>query len=438
MDKLRNYLASVTIAALMIAVASQASAAPVYSRSGPWWARIPRPLFSMAYTPEPSDYDAAFTCIEPFKCKYFDSDFYNSDFDLLWSATRGGRNDLGTLHNIHVNNVHLYDWSTCRNHGPFLDDANRNGITVWVPFSNFNVLNPFDPARKANIENIVREIYGLDQSNHGRKTPAPGALLWGIGNEFDINFFPAANVAHVAKIIVDLEKLAGITDDNKLVFTSPVSFGALAGKPPAIQQILDLQRAFIDAGLSDVWYNRFMASTATTNDAAFIQNYVTKTFPESGDFSVGDKLSLFLSEYGANGQDACLFFNASNPSCSIENRKKNPEGCICTSSTGQDTRDKSQADYDAAAFKVGADLAKSPGTPYFYGFSVFQWQDAFWKCPGTICTESQFGIQKRGTHRAEGTIGGGKCGIPVDTFKYPVPNFVKKPAYNSAADAFAP
>jgi hypothetical protein len=94
MDKLKNYLALVTITVLMIAVVSKASAAPVYSRSGPWWVRIPRPLFSMAYTPEPSDYGAAFTCRFPDGCKYFDSDFYNSDFNLLWSAS--GRNDLGT------------------------------------------------------------------------------------------------------------------------------------------------------------------------------------------------------------------------------------------------------------------------------------------------------------------------------------------------------
>lgn len=445
MDKLKNYLALVTITLalvtitiLVIAVASEASAAPVYSRSGPWWARIPRPLFSMAYTPEPSDYGAAFTCRFPDGCKYFDSDFYNSDFNLLWGAS--GRNDLGTLHDIHANNVHLYDWSTCRNHSSFLDYANRNAITVWVPFSNFNVENPFDPARKVNIENIFREIYGLDQTNNGRKTPAAGAVIWGIGNEFDINQFPASNVAQVAKIIVDLENVAGITDDNKLVFTSPVSFAALAGKPAAIQQILQLQQAFINAGLSDVWYNRFMASAATTNDARFIENYVLNTFPQSGDFSVGDKLSLFLSEYGANGEDACLFFNANTPGCSSEDRRTKPEGCICTSSStgGQDVRDKSQAEYDADEFKVGVDLARSPGTPYFYGFSVFQWQDAFWKCPGKVCTESQFGIQKRGTQLTDRTIGGGKCGIPVNTFKYPVPNFVKKPAYQSTVDAFAP
>jgi hypothetical protein len=379
----------------------------------------------MAYTPEPSDYGSEFTCPFPDGCKYFDSDFYNSDFSLLWGP--GGRNDLESLGSIHANNLHLYDWSNCRDHIPFLDYAHANRLTVWVPFSNFNVSNPFDPARRANIENIFREIYGLDHKNNGRKTPNPAAVLWGIGNEYDINGYPPANVAEVARIIVDLENAAGIVDADKLAFTSPVSFAVFDGKPAAIEQILQLQKAFIAAGLSDVWYTRFMASAATTNDAQFIDNYVTNTFPASGDFSAGDGLPLFLSEYGANGQDACLFYHHDDSRC------RAPEH--------QALRDRSQADYDAAEFKVGTELAKSlpeSKTGYFYGFSVFQSQDAFWKCPGTICTESQFGIQKRASFLTEGTVGGGRCGIPVNSFKYPVRGFADKPAWESTVNAFAP
>jgi hypothetical protein len=190
-------------------------------------------------------------------------------------------------------------------------------------------------------------------------------VIWGIGNEFDINRFPAEHVAQVAKVIVSLENKAGITDANKLVFTSPVSFAALGGKPAAIHQFLQLQQAFIAAGLSDVWYSRFLASTATTNDAAFMQNYITKTFPASGDFSAGQGLPLFLAEYGANGEDACFFYNPGlrqTPACKAPIR--DPEACLCTKSDAQALRDKSQADYDAAEFKVGVDLANSPGTPY--------------------------------------------------------------------------
>ncbi len=409
---------------LFLAGVSRASA-QTYDRSGPWWRVVPRPLHSVAYTPEPADYDAKFTCPYPDGCKYFDSDFYNADFKLLWGP--GGRNDLKTLREIHVNNLHLYDWSTCRDHKSFLKHAEDNGLTVWVPFSNYNVSDPFDPARRANIENIVREIYDLDQRNNGRKTHHGAAVIWGIGNEYDINGYPAANVAQVARIVVDLENAAGIPDSEKLVFTSPVSFAALNGKPAAIQQILALQKAFIAAGLSDVWYKRFLASAATTNDAAFMRNYIDHTFPAAGDFSKGEGLPLFLSEYGANGEDACLLLHHGDSAC------KAPEH--------QSLRDRSQQEYNAAEFKVATALdntAAASKTAYFYGFSVFQWQDAFWKCPGTICTESQFGIQKRGAHLTEGTVAGGKCGIPAGRFKYPVVQLEHKQAWQSTIDAFAP
>jgi hypothetical protein len=85
----------------------------------------------------------------------------------------------------------------------------------------------------ARIEDIVREIYGLNPQNIGRKTHHPAAVLWGIGNEFDQDPVktPAANVAAGAKIVEDLEDAAGIPDSQKLVFTSPVSFAALRGRP---------------------------------------------------------------------------------------------------------------------------------------------------------------------------------------------------------------
>jgi hypothetical protein len=422
----RLVLLSSLLSVAVVFSAPQANAQPpVYDRSGPWWRIIPRPLLSMANTPEPADYDAAFTCPYPDGCKYFDTDFYNSDFALLWGP--GGRDDLKILGQIHANNLHLYDWSICRDHLPFLNYAQANGLTVWVPFSNHNLSNPFDPAQRANIQNIVREIYGLDQQNMGRKTHHPAVVIWDIGNEYDINGYPAANVAEVAKIVVELENAAGIPESEKLVFTLPVSFAVFDGKPPAIQQVLALQEAFLAAGLSDVWYKRFMASTATTNDGAFMDHYIRETFPLAGDFSNGEGLPLFLSEYGANGQDACLFYHHDQARCKAPDQ--------------QELRDRSQEDYNSAEFNVAVELGRTtPGskTAYFYGFSVFQWQDAFWKCPGTICTESQFGIQKRASFLTEGTIAGGRCRIPVNSFKYPVTDLQHKLAWESTVRGFAP
>jgi hypothetical protein len=416
------------IFALLIVVSATAlvpnsALAQSYSRQGPWWAKVPRPLLSMAYTPEPADYSPG--CLEPYRCKYFDTDFYNSDFSLLWGAS--GRNDLGTLNAIHANNLHLYDWSSCRDHIPFLNYAHQNGLTVMVPFSNYNVEDPFDPARVANIQSIVREIYGLDARDNGRKSPHPAVVMWAIGNEYDYWHLPARNVAQIAKIIVELENRAGIPEVDRLIFTASVSFGVVGGKAAAIEQILDLQRAFVAAGLSDVWYNRFLASVNTTNDAAFMDNYIKHTFAAQGDFSKGDGLPLFLNEYGQNGQNACELLHRDRISA-------------CAEPQNQALRDSSQNEYNAAEFRVGIALSNAPAassTGYFYGFSVFQWQDAFWKCPGRVCTESQFGITKRGPQIKEGTVAGGRCGIPVNTFKYPVVNLEQKPAWQSTVDAFS-
>jgi hypothetical protein len=420
--------ALLTLATLFSVISPLCASAqtPVYDRGGPWWNIIPRPLLSMAYTPEPSDYGPQFVGDSPATFKYFDSDFYNSDFKLLWGP--GGRDDLRTLGQIRANNLHLYDWSPCRDHVPFLNYAQANGMSVWVPFSNYFVNNPYDPARRADIQAIVREIYGLNAQNQGRKTHHPAAVLWGIGNEFDQDreTTPAKNVAEVARIVVQLESDAGIPDSEKLVFTSPVSFAALNGQPAAIDQILELQQAFIAAGLSDVWYKRFLASTATTNDGPFMDNYIRNTFPAAGDFSKGSGLPLFLSEYGANGQDACLNLHRQDPACRVPAQ--------------QALRDQSQQDYNSAEFTVAMQLDTTPATSktgYFYGFSVFQWQDAFWKCPNEICTESQFGIQKRAAPLTQGTIGGGRCGIPVNQFTYPVINLQHKLAWDSTVHAFA-
>jgi hypothetical protein len=134
----------------------------------------------------------------------------------------------------------------------------------------------------------------------------------------------------------------------------------VAGKPAAIEQILDLQRAFIAAGLSDVWYNRFLASVNTTNDAAFMDDYIKRRFPAQGDFSKGDGLPLFLNEYGQNGQNACALLHRDR----IE---------ACAAPDNPALRDSSQNEYNAAEFKVGIALSTAPAdssTGYFYGFGL--------------------------------------------------------------------
>lgn len=412
-----------------------------YDRSGPWWSKVPKPLFGMAYTAEPSDYNNTAplgnpernVCPQPNACKYFDSDFANSDFSLLWGSDNNGRNDLGTIRGLGMNFIALYDWSGggCRNHVPFLNAAWNGGtkpLMVTIPISDFNVTNAFDPVTKANILSIVYEAYGLDQNGNGTPLINPGVGMWRIGNEVQLHQIPLANAAEVAKIILNFEADKSIPDNQKLVFTSDVDFGILGGQPPGISQLLALQQAFSDAGLSDIWHTRYIASINTTNPANFIENYVTNVFPVQGDFNTGAGLPLFFTEYGIDSLEACKYVNATT--------KPNLN---CNSITDVD---KAQGQYDTAAFQAGAALAKnSPTSSFFYGFAVFQWQDAFWKCPNRYakgtpgCTESLFGIQTVGAMTTSGSISGGQCGLQATT--YPVNTLDPKPIFGDIPAALA-
>jgi hypothetical protein len=282
----------------------------------------------------------------------------------------------------------------------------------------------------ARIEDIVREIYGLNPQKHRAQDTSSGSGP--LGYRKRVRPGPREDACGECRSRREDRGRSGGRRRHPGLPKAGVHvprFVRGSSRPAAIQQILELQQAFIAAGLSDVWYKRFLASTATTNDAKFMENYIQNTFPASGDFSKGSGLPLFLSEYGANGLDACLFYRHEVPACSAPAQ--------------QELRDRSQRDYNAAEFRVAMALDTTPTTSktgYFYGFSIFQWQDAFWKCPpeNPYCTDGQFGVQKRASPLTQGTIGGGRCGIPVNKFKYPVVNLQPKLAWDPTVQAFAP
>jgi hypothetical protein len=433
-----NLVVAAFLCAGIVSSATLAHAAG-YDRSGPWWKLVPRPLYGMAYTAEPSDYNNTApmgspkrtSCPQPSMCKYFDSDFTNSDFSVLWGSP--GRNDLGTIRNgLKLNFITLYDWvgGFCRNHTPFLNAAwngGTNPLRVAIPISNFNVQTAFDPVTRSNILSILYQAYGLDSNGAGTPKLNPAVSMWRIGNEVQFNGIPPKNAAEVAKIIVNFEKDKKVPTSQQLVFTSDVDFGILNNQQPGILQLLALKTAFINAGLSDIWYSRFIASFNTKNPAPFIDNYVKNIFPRQGDFNQGAGLALYFTEYGENSREACDYIK----------RTSNP-GLNCTLLADQN---KAQAEYNKAEFKVGSALAKTPassGTGYFYGFSVFQWQDAFWKCPieysnGNWCNQSLFGIQTVGSKTIDGQITGGACGLKSATF--PVNTLNPKPIFNQIPGA---
>jgi hypothetical protein len=415
---------------LLLLACSGLSFAQTYDQSGPWWARLPRPLLGMAYSAEPSDYASApgrtnpdNDCPDkPFKCKYFDDDFTNADFPLLWGAS-GGRNDLGTIQNsLHMNFLHLYNFSTCRNHVPFLDYAKTLGISVMIPISNYYV-NPVVPKRAEGIQELFREIYGLASDGTGRKTPHPAAALWDIGNEFDISKrltdgttpLTAADVVSATKIILDYENLLGIADADKLLFTSPVSFGTF-GEPdaPGIVKLEELKRAFKDAGLEKIWYTRFIASVNPFNDGKFMTNYLQNTYP-SRMSSNGTTLPLFFAEFGENAISAC--------------NKLKAEGGVTSCSTTAE-QNAAEVTYETEQINAVLPLAKTGG--YFYGLAIFQWQNQFF----LTGTEANFGVvQQSSPPTGTGTIIGGVCGIPSNTFTYPVDPLLEKPNFSAIAGA---
>ncbi|PIF29812.1 hypothetical protein CLU81_0196 [Flavobacterium sp. 9] len=255
------------------------------------------PLRGSAYVPAPSD-DA----LNPPE-KYFDTDFTNSTFPLIWGKANGGRGDLSNFANdLRVNFLHLYDWSTPpypgqepgqnqRSHISFLNECAANNIKVFVPISNYFLvqLNKGKDVT-AFITAMVIEIY-----NAGT-TPHKAAGIWGIGNEFDQpGEFTVTDVAKMIQILINIETKLGIPTSNLLPITSPVSFAdPTHTNIPGIIAIQKLQAALKNIGLENVWNNRFIASINPQNSGDYIRNYIDVTFPK-----YFPNIPFFFTEMGA-------------------------------------------------------------------------------------------------------------------------------------------
>lgn len=254
------------------------------------------PIKGSAYVPTPSD-DAGTP-----PQKYFDSDFTNSDFPLLWGRSNGGRGDIHNFaSDLKVNFLHLYDWSVPpypgqqpgqyqRSHLSFLDECASNNIKVFIPVSNYfleqlhqgNDVTPF-------IKAMVTEVY------NGGISPHKAAGIWGIGNEFDLaGGFSVTDVAKMIQILVNVEASLNIPPSALLPITAPVSFADPTGENiPGIVAIKNLHGALKAANLESVWDTRFIASTNPQNDGNYIKNYIDVTFP-----SYYSRLPFFFAEMG--------------------------------------------------------------------------------------------------------------------------------------------
>jgi len=353
------------------------------------------PIQGVAYTPVPSD-DAPAP-----PQKYFDTDFTNSTFPLLWGADNGGRGDIGTLSGIGVNFVHLYDWSVPpapgsspgqyqRDHLPFLQECAKQSVNVFVPISNYfmeQIHQGNGATVKGQIQAMVTEVY------NGGTTPVAGAGMWGIANEFDLaGGFNVNDVVQAMVYLVEAEQSMGIQTADLLPVTSPVSFAQAGGVPPAIAAIQSLQQAIESNSTlgSSFWSGRFVAAMNSFNDGAYLNNYIANTFPQ-----YFPDLPFFLSEMGIN-------------------------------LNGQATTEQEQAQY------VLDQLNNTVPSGNFLGRCVFQFLNQTAMKSGT---EATFGMTKySGSIITTGTIPSGY--VPGGGETYPVDGLTQKPLYQSVAQAY--
>jgi hypothetical protein len=381
--------------------------APINDRSNA--ARLV-PIKGLCYVPAPSDDQPS-----PPQ-KYFDTDFTNDCFPLIWGNGQG-RGDLATIANdLHVNLLHLYDWSVPptpgnvpdykRNHIPFLDACRDAGLRVMVPISNYFVglVAQGDPDVAGQIHAMVSEIYGSG------KTPHAAAGLWSIGNEYDLlpgtgtrdGLEQAAGIiAKTAAYLVQAEDELHIPDDQRLPITSPVSFALhyiTDPNQPGIAAVRALQSAFQkNSTVSAVWDTRFIAALNTFSAGDFLENYIKTTFPRQDNFP---NLPFFLSEMGMQ--------------CG--------NGDPCTAQ-----EEEAQANFVATQL-----LAVTKQRGNFMGTCVFQFLNQSALKTGT---EATFGLTKyAGSQQTQGTIPPGYT--PGGGETYPVDTLTHKPLFNTVAIAY--
>lgn len=351
------------------------------------------PIKGLCYSPSPKDNH------NPPPPKYFDSDWTNSTFPLIWGSENKGRGDLANIAGIGVNFLHLYDWSVPpapgampgpyqRSHLSFLKECARTGIHAFIPISNFfmeEIAQGKGSEVKGYMKAMVREVYA------GGKKPVAGAGMWGFGNEFDLaTTFGVEEVVKAMAFLVEIEKTMQIPHSNLLPVTSPVSFAATKRKPPGIAQVAELQRAILKhpALGQEFWEHRIVASLNSFNGGGFLSNYIRITFPK-----YFPELPFFFSELG-----------------------------ISISSGGPARNEREQADF------VLGQLRASRPCGNFLGACVFQFLNQTALKTGT---EATFGANK---YLADALHGSGKIPvsyIPGGGQSYPINVLQEKPMFNS-------
>ena len=197
--------------------------------------------------------------------QFSDSDFFNDSFQALWNNSKGNtyRDDLaqiGTAFGL----VRLYNWGATRGwngtvgdaHIGFLDYAQKCGVQVMVPISNYFLSddtyawNGKDPDAGYSFDSAPNYIQAA-LSNFVSSVVTNGDIhsavhSFSVGNEIDINTFvgqgssgavnPASRLARTIWWIVNLQRQISIAKYRSVRLTSPISHAdqgdPQSGKPP--------------------------------------------------------------------------------------------------------------------------------------------------------------------------------------------------------------
>lgn len=338
-----------------------------------------RPMLGLAFKPAPSDYTGTGAG------KYEDSDFCNDDFRQLWGPS--GRDDIGKLRSAGVGFVHPYDWNqpgSGRNHKNFLDYCAANKVCVAVPISNYYItqMKQGNAAVAGWIDSIVGEVY-----QGGKRNAA--VILWTLGNEWDNTggYFQPGDIARVAQMVIDSENKLNIAPEDRVAFTSPVTFGIKFGNPvQGAGATLQLRDAFTAAGMDSVFKNRFIACVNSFNPGSDLGPWASSQFPNAT-----GNMPFIMYEVGKE--------------------------------IGADVQNEDQQGAFYAA-QMAALLPLTRSGP-FIGMSVFSNVNEFWKGG----TEATFGVYKIATPNAQ-------QGKTTRGETYPIDTLAEKPSFAAMKQAY--
>jgi hypothetical protein len=190
------------------------------------------------------------------EAQFSDSDFFNDCFQALWNSgadinNNQYRDDIGVIGNYCFNLVRLYDWNPTRGwngssgtaHVNFLNYAQKNGLQVIVPISNYFLsddqyawdgnnpdssysLTSAPGAIQTDLSQFISSVV-VDGNIH------PAVHSFSVGNEIDINTFvgqgssgpvdPASRLARVIWWIVNLQRQISLAKYRYVLLTSPIS-----------------------------------------------------------------------------------------------------------------------------------------------------------------------------------------------------------------------